>query len=112
RKSLGRRRDHARMDAAIAATVPLLRNAAADRGREALRAAVHETNSLEAPLHCFTIWPHRSLGAGGLKVLLGIIAAGLALVALRSPPQAFWPIAFGCGLTFAAVSAAFLCNMR
>lgn len=77
-----------------------------------MRAAVHETDNLEAPLHCFTIWPHRSLGAGGLKLLLGIIALGLVHVALRSPPEAFWPIVLGCLLTFAAVLAAFLSNMR
>lgn len=73
---------------------------------------MHRTDSLDAPLHCFNIWPHRSLGAGGLKALLGVIAVALAFVALRSPPQAFWPISFGCVLTFAAVWLAFVSNMR
>lgn len=77
-----------------------------------MRTAVQETANVEAPLHCFTIWPHRSLGAGGLKHVLGVIAVGLLFVALRSPPQAFWPIVFGCVLTFVAVLAAFLSNMR
>lgn len=73
---------------------------------------MHQTEGLEAPLHCFDIWPHRSLGAGGLTMLLGVIAATLTLVALRSPPQVFWPIAFGCVLTFAAISLALMSNMR
>src|SRR5690606_6605278 len=72
----------------------------------------HRTDSIDPPLHCFTIWPHRSLGAAGRAALLGVIALALAYIALRSPPAAFWPMAFGCGLTFAAIWLALASNTR
>lgn len=74
--------------------------------------AVHRTESIDPPLHCFTIWPHRSLGAAGRAALLGVIALALAYIALRSPPAAFWPMVVGCGLTFGAIWLALTSNVR
>lgn len=71
-----------------------------------------QLDDTQEPMRRFEIWPHRSLGRAGIVFLHCAIAAGLALGALSSPAQLFWPISFGCLLTFGAITVALASNIR
>lgn len=69
-------------------------------------------NETSVPVQRFEVWPHRSLGRRGVVVLLGGLAAGLALIVLRCPAPALFPISVGCTLTFATMVLALWASFR
>jgi uncharacterized membrane protein len=67
---------------------------------------------LAETIHCFEIWPHRSLGTKGTLYVLGAVAAGCAYVIAIAPVAAFWPLVAGSAMTLCAVAIAFACHHR
>jgi len=60
----------------------------------------------------FEVWPHRSMSHGGAATVLGVLAAGLVLVVMRSPGPAQVPVTFGAVAAFAILALAFWASFR
>lgn len=72
-----------------------------------------DVNAFEdRPVFSAELFPHRSLGRKGFRVLLAIAAFGFFPNALWFAAHGAWPIALYCGLAFVALYIAFRLSYR
>ncbi|MET3598237.1 DUF2244 domain-containing protein [Martelella mangrovi] len=66
----------------------------------------------DRPVFSAELFPHRSLGRKGFRVLLALAAVGLFPNALWFAAHGAWPIALYCALAFVALYGAFRLSYR